>query len=314
MAPASCGETPLGDMLGPKQGERAMKISTIGVIGAGQMGNGIAHVMALAGYDVLMTDINQQSLDNAVSSINGNLSRQASRGKISEADHSDAMARIKTTLALPDLGTTDLVIEAATERESVKQAIFEDLQPHLQPHTILTSNTSSISITRLASRTDRPERFMGFHFMNPVPVMQLVELIRGIATDQETYAACHEVVKRLGKTAASAEDFPGFIVNRILMPMINEAVYTLYEGVGNVQSIDQSLKLGANHPMGPLELADFIGLDTCLAIMNVLHDGLADTKYRPCPLLTKYVEAGWLGRKTQRGFYDYRGETPVPTR
>jgi 3-hydroxybutyryl-CoA dehydrogenase len=291
-----------------------MTISTIGVIGAGQMGNGIAHVMALASYDVLMTDISQESLDKAIASINANLSRQASRGKISDADLSAAMARIKTTLALPDLGATDLVIEAATERESVKQAIFEDLQPHLLPHTILTSNTSSISITRLASRTDRPERFMGFHFMNPVPVMQLVELIRGIATDQETFAACHTVVERLGKTAASAEDFPGFIVNRILMPMINEAVYTLYEGVGNVQSIDQSMKLGANHPMGPLELADFIGLDTCLAIMNVLHDGLADTKYRPCPLLTKYVEAGWLGRKTERGFYDYRGEVPVPTR
>jgi len=291
-----------------------MTISTIGVIGAGQMGNGIAHVMALAGYEVLMTDISQESLDKAIASINANLSRQASRGKISDADLSAAIGRIKTTLSLPDLGATDLVIEAATERESVKQAIFEDLQPHLLPHTILTSNTSSISITRLASRTDRPERFMGFHFMNPVPVMQLVELIRGIATDQETFAACHTVVERLGKTAASAEDFPGFIVNRILMPMINEAVYTLYEGVGNVQSIDQSLKLGANHPMGPLELADFIGLDTCLAIMNVLHDGLADTKYRPCPLLTKYVEAGWLGRKTQRGFYDYRGETPVPTR
>jgi len=291
-----------------------MTVSTIGVIGAGQMGNGIAHVMALAGYNVLLTDISQQSLDAAIELINANLSRQASRGKISDTELSGAMGRIETTLALSDLGATDLVIEAATERESVKQAIFEDLQPHLLPHSILTSNTSSISITRLASRTDRPERFMGFHFMNPVPVMQLVELIRGIATDKETYATCHTVVERLGKTAASAEDFPGFIVNRILMPMINEAVYTLYEGVGNVQSIDQSLKLGANHPMGPLELADFIGLDTCLAIMNVLHDGLADTKYRPCPLLTKYVEAGWLGRKTERGFYDYRGEVPVPTR
>ncbi len=291
-----------------------MTISNIGVIGAGQMGNGIAHVMALAGYNVLMNDISQQSLDNAITAITANMSRQAARGKISDADLAAALGRIETTLSLPDLGATDLVIEAATERETVKQAIFEDLQPHLLPHTILTSNTSSISITRLASRTDRPERFMGFHFMNPVPVMQLVELIRGIATDQETYAACHTVVERLGKTAASAEDFPGFIVNRILMPMINEAVYTLYEGVGNVQSIDQSMKLGANHPMGPLELADFIGLDTCLAIMNVLHDGLADTKYRPCPLLTKYVEAGWLGRKTDRGFYDYRGETPVPTR
>ncbi len=291
-----------------------MTISTIGVIGAGQMGNGIAHVMAMAGYKVLMTDINQQSLDDALDTVRGNLSRQAAKGRISDEDLEATMARIETTLSLPDLGATDLVIEAATERENVKQAIFEDLQPHLQPHTILTSNTSSISITRLASRTDRPERFMGFHFMNPVPVMQLVELIRGIATDQETFRACHDVVERLGKTAASAEDFPGFIVNRILMPMINEAVYTLYEGVGNVQSIDQSMKLGANHPMGPLELADFIGLDTCLAIMNVLHDGLADTKYRPCPLLTKYVEAGWLGRKTGRGFYDYRGETPVPTR
>ncbi|SFT88155.1 3-hydroxybutyryl-CoA dehydrogenase [Sedimentitalea nanhaiensis] len=291
-----------------------MSIQTIGVIGAGQMGNGIAHVMALAEYNVLLTDVSQAALDAAIEGIAGNLERQVSRGKVAEADMGAALGRINTTLALSDLGATDLVIEAATERESVKQAIFEDLQPHLQPQTILTSNTSSISITRLASRTDRPERFMGFHFMNPVPVMQLVELIRGIATDQPTYDACRAVVDKLGKTAASAEDFPGFIVNRILMPMINEAVYTLYEGVGNVRSIDQSMKLGANHPMGPLELADFIGLDTCLAIMNVLHDGLADTKYRPCPLLTKYVEAGWLGRKTQRGFYDYRGDEPVPTR
>lgn len=284
------------------------------MIGAGQMGNGIAHVMALADYDVLLTDVSQDALDKAVELIKGNMARQVGRGKISEEAMTAAMGRIKTTLSLPELGQTDLVIEAATERESVKQAIFEDLLPHLKPETILTSNTSSISITRLASRTDRPERFMGFHFMNPVPVMQLVELIRGIATDEDTFAACKSVVDKLGKTAASAEDFPAFIVNRILMPMINEAVYTLYEGVGSVQSIDQSMKLGANHPMGPLELADFIGLDTCLAIMNVLHDGLADTKYRPCPLLTKYVEAGWLGRKTQRGFYDYRGDTPVPTR
>ena len=291
-----------------------MDIRTVGGVGAGQMGNGIAHVMALAGYDVLMTDISEDALRRALDLIEGNLMRQASRGKVSEADARAAIGRISTTLKLTDLGQTDLVIEAATERESVKQAIFEDLLPHLKPDTILTSNTSSISITRLASRTDRPEKFMGFHFMNPVPVMQLVELIRGIATDEPTYQACKGVVDRLGKTAASAEDFPAFIVNRILMPMINEAVYTLYEGVGSVDSIDKAMKLGTNHPMGPLELADFIGLDTCLAIMNVLHDGLADTKYRPCPLLTKYVEAGWLGRKTQRGFYDYRGEMPVPTR
>jgi len=291
-----------------------MEIKQVGVVGAGQMGNGIAHVFALAGYDVLMTDISEESLQKAMETIERNIERQVTRGKVMPADKRAAMGRIKTTMKLADLGQCDLIIEAATERETVKQAIFEDLLPHLKPTTILTSNTSSISITRLASRTDRPEKFMGFHFMNPVPVMQLVELIRGIATDQDTWDAMHEVVRKLGKTAASAEDFPAFIVNRILMPMINEAVYTLYEGVGNVQSIDQSLKLGANHPMGPLELADFIGLDTCLAIMNVLHEGLADTKYRPCPLLTKYVEAGWLGRKTQRGFYDYRGEVPVPTR
>ena len=297
-----------------KQGAGGMAIQTVGVVGAGQMGNGIAHVFALAGYDVLMTDISQEALDRALALIGRNIDRQVARGKVTAEAREAALARIRTTLKLSDLGRTDLVIEAATERETVKQAIFEDLLPHLRPETILTSNTSSISITRLASRTDRPEKFMGFHFMNPVPVMQLVELIRGIATDEETYRALLAVVERLGKTAASAEDFPAFIVNRILMPMINEAVYTLYEGVGNVKSIDESMKLGANHPMGPLELADFIGLDTCLAIMNVLHDGLADTKYRPCPLLVKYVEAGWLGRKTSRGFYDYRGETPVPTR
>jgi 3-hydroxybutyryl-CoA dehydrogenase len=296
------------------RGQARMNIQSVGVIGAGQMGNGIAHVFALAGYDVLMNDISRDSLDRARQIIEGNLSRQVAREKITQDQADDALARIRTTLDLPDIGATDLVIEAATERETVKTAIFEDLVPHLQPHTILTSNTSSISITRLASRTDRPEKFMGFHFMNPVPVMQLVELIRGIATDHATFEACLAVVERLGKTAATAEDFPAFIVNRILMPMINEAVYTLYEGVGNVASIDSAMKLGTNHPMGPLELADFIGLDTCLAIMNVLHDGLADTKYRPCPLLTKYVEAGWLGRKTKRGFYDYRGEKPVPTR
>ena len=261
-----------------------------------------------------MNDMSQDSLDKAMALIDRNIERQVSRGRISAEDKAAAMGRITTTLKLADVGPSDLIIEAATERETVKQAIFEDLLPHLRPETILTSNTSSISITRLASRTDRPEKFMGFHFMNPVPVMQLVELIRGIATDEATFSACKSVVDKLGKTAASAEDFPAFIVNRILMPMINEAVYTLYEGVGNVKSIDEALKLGANHPMGPLELADFIGLDTCLAIMNVLHDGLADTKYRPCPLLTKYVEAGWLGRKTERGFYDYRGEVPVPTR
>ena len=291
-----------------------MDIQSIGVVGAGQMGNGIAHVLALAGYDVMLNDISEDALAAALAKIGKNMDRQVAKGTISAGDKEAGLARIRTTTRLADLGPSDLIIESATERETVKQAIFEDLLPHLKPHTILTSNTSSISITRLASRTDRPEKFMGFHFMNPVPVMQLVELIRGIATDEPTFAACLKVVERIGKTAASAEDFPAFIVNRILMPMINEAVYTLYEGVGNVRSIDESMKLGANHPMGPLELADFIGLDTCLAIMNVLHDGLADTKYRPCPLLTKYVEAGWLGRKTQRGFYDYRGEVPVPTR
>ncbi len=291
-----------------------MEIGTVGIVGAGQMGSGIAHVFALAGFDVLMTDISEPALAAALALIERNIDRQVARGKVPPVAKTAAMARIRTTPTLSDLGPCDLIIEAATERETVKIAIFEDLVPHLAPHTILTSNTSSISITRLASRTDRPERFMGFHFMNPVPVMQLVELIRGIATDEPTWRTLVGVVERLGKTSASAEDFPAFIVNRILMPMINEAVYTLYEGVGSVKSIDESLKLGANHPMGPLELADFIGLDTCLAIMNVLHEGLADTKYRPCPLLTKYVEAGWLGRKTQRGFYDYRGEVPVPTR
>jgi len=291
-----------------------MEIRSVGIVGAGQMGNGIAHVFAQAGYDVLLNDLNAEGLTKALDLIARNMDRQVSRGKISAEDRDSAMARIRTTLDLAELGQSDLIIEAATENEGVKQKIFDALLPHLKPETILTSNTSSISITRLASRTDRPEKFMGFHFMNPVPVMQLVELIRGIATDRDTYDSLLAVVGKLGKTAASAEDFPAFIVNRILMSMINEAVYTLYEGVGSVRSIDESLKLGANHPMGPLELADFIGLDTCLAIMNVLHDGLADTKYRPCPLLTKYVEAGWLGRKTQRGFYDYRGETPVPTR
>lgn len=291
-----------------------MDIKSVGIVGAGQMGNGIAHVFALAGYDVLLSDVSDEALSAARTKISGNLDRQVARGRIDEGTRDAALARIGTTLDLPQVGAADLIIEAATENEEIKNKIFASLGPHLGEETILTSNTSSISITRLASRTDRPEKFMGFHFMNPVPVMQLVELIRGIATDRETYETLTGVVQTLGKTAASAEDFPAFIVNRILMPMINEAIYTLYEGVGSVESIDTSLKLGANHPMGPLELADFIGLDTCLAIMNVLHDGLADTKYRPCPLLVKYVEAGWLGRKTKRGFYDYRGDTPKPTR
>jgi 3-hydroxybutyryl-CoA dehydrogenase len=290
-----------------------MDIRTVGVAGAGQMGSGIAHVFALAGYGVLLNDVSAEALDRALTTIAANMERQVARGRISAEDRKASLARIRPA-ALEEVGSCDLVIEAATEREDIKNKIFEQLAPHLGPQTILTSNTSSISITRLATRTDRPERFMGLHFMNPVPVMQLVELIRGIATDEATYQTMVGVVERLGKVCSSAEDFPAFIVNRILMPMINEAVYTLYEGVGSVHSIDTSMKLGANHPMGPLELADFIGLDTCLAIMNVLHEGLADTKYRPCPLLVKYVEAGWLGRKTKRGFYDYRGEEPVPTR
>ncbi|WP_069301184.1 3-hydroxybutyryl-CoA dehydrogenase [Neptunicoccus sediminis] len=291
-----------------------MEIKTVSVIGAGQMGNGIAHVFALAGYQVRLYDISREALDAGMAAISKNLDRAIARSLITEDDKARTLEQLSPVSTLQECGDVDLVIEAATEREAIKQAIFEDLLPHLRKNTILTSNTSSISITRLASRTDRPEQFMGLHFMNPVPVMQLVELIRGIATDEDTFRAVEDVVAKIGKTSSTAEDFPAFIVNRILMPMINEAIYTLYEGVGNVKSIDTSMKLGANHPMGPLELADFIGLDTCLAIMNVLHDGLADTKYRPCPLLTKYVEAGWLGRKSKRGFYDYRGETPVPTR
>jgi len=289
-------------------------IKHVGIVGAGQMGSGIAHVFSLAGFDVLLNDISGDALKNAMVLIEANLLRQVEKGRLTKAEMKTALGRIKPTPTLTDLGKSDLIIEAATEREAVKQAIFEDLIPHLKPTTILTSNTSSMSITRLASRTDRPEKFMGLHFMKPVPVMELVELIRGIATDNKTFETLKTVVEKLGKVPASAEDFPAFIVNRILMPMINEAIYTLYEGVGSVESIDTSLKLGAHHPMGPLELADFIGLDTCLAIMNALHEGLADTKYRPCPLLTKYVEAGWLGRMSERGFYDYRGDAPVPTR
>jgi len=291
-----------------------MNIQTVGIIGAGQMGNGIAHVFATSGFDVSLTDISGDALTSAVSRIEKNTARQVSKSQMSEADRAAALSRISTTTELGELGGCDLVIEAATERETIKDQIFSGLAPSLADHTLLATNTSSLSITRLAAKTDRPERFMGVHFMNPVPLMELVELIRGIATSETTYQTMLGVVERLNKTSASAEDYPGFIVNRILIPMINEAVYALYEGVGNVASIDASMKLGAHHPMGPLELGDFIGLDTCLAIMNVLHDGLADTKYRPCPLLVKYVEAGWVGRKCGQGFYDYRGETPVPTR
>ena len=291
-----------------------MQIKKVGVIGAGQMGNGIAHVLSLGGYDVVLNDIDKSTLEKAPHNIKNNLERQVNSKKISAEESNTALKSISYTMSFEEFNDVDLIIEAATENEPIKQKILNSLLPHIQPHTILTSNTSSISITRLASCTDRPEKFMGFHFMNPVPVMQLVELIKGIATSEDTYQSCLQVVEKLGKTAASAEDFPAFIVNRILIPMINEAVYALYEGVGSVEAIDTSMKLGANHPMGPLELADFIGLDTCLAIMNVLHEGLADTKYRPCPLMTKYVEAGWLGRKTKRGFYDYNGTKPVPSR
>ena len=292
----------------------SIELKTIGVIGAGQMGSGIAHVCALAGYQVRLHDVSPERIQTGLATITGNLSRQATKGHITEEARQQALARITGAENLDGLGDTDLVIESATENEQVKRKIFSQLCPVLQPEAVLATNTSSISITRLAASTDRPERFIGIHFMNPVPVMELIELVRGIATEDETFELSKGFCARLGKTIAVAEDFPGFMVNRILLPMINEAIYTLYEGVGNVRSIDESMKLGANHPMGPLELADFIGLDTCLSIMNVLHDGLADTKYRPCPLLTKYVEAGWLGRKTRRGFYDYRGEVPVPTR
>jgi 3-hydroxybutyryl-CoA dehydrogenase len=290
------------------------KLRTISVIGAGQMGNGIAHVCALAGYNVQLHDVSLERIEQGLASIRHNIGRQVARGIITQADQDAALTRIEPAETLADAGQADLVIEAATEKEPIKRKIFQDLTPFLGPDTYLATNTSSISITRLASATDRPERFIGLHFMNPVPLMKLIEIIRGLATSQETYAMAVDLSGVLGKTIANAEDFPAFIVNRVLMPMINEAVYTLYEGVGTVQSIDTALKLGANHPMGPLELADFVGLDTCLSIMQVLHEGLADTKYRPCPLLVKYVEAGWLGKKSGRGFYDYRGETPMPTR
>jgi len=290
------------------------EIKTVGVIGAGQMGAGIAHVCALAGYSVRLHDVSADRIAAGLAAIERNLNRQAARGMISLETVQAALPRISAAVTPAEVGDTDLVIEAATEDEAVKKIIFRSLTEHLRPDTLLASNTSSISITRLASVTDRPEKFIGLHFMNPVPMMKLVEIIRGIATDPATYENAVEFAKSLGKTTANAEDFPAFIVNRVLVPMINEAIYTLYEGVGTVDAIDTALKLGANHPMGPLELGDFIGLDTVLAIMNVLHDGLADSKYRPCPLLVKYVEAGWLGRKVGRGFYDYRGETPVPTR
>jgi 3-hydroxybutyryl-CoA dehydrogenase len=291
-----------------------MQIRKVGVIGAGQMGNGIAHVCALAGYDVLLNDMTRERIEAALATINGNLARQVKSGKITEEERSKALKRIGPAERFDDLEDCDLVIESAIEDEQVKRKIFAELSKLVKPDGLLGTNTSSISVTRLASSTNRPEKFMGVHFMNPVPVMPLVELIRGIATDDKTFTTMKEFVATLDKTIAIAEDFPAFIVNRILLPMINEAIYTLYEGVGNVEAIDTAMKLGARHPMGPLELADFIGLDTCLYIMQVLYEGLADSKYRPCPLLVKYVEAGWLGRKTSRGFYDYRGEKPVPTR
>lgn len=290
------------------------KIETIGIIGAGQMGGGIAHVSALAGYNVLLYDVSVDRIEKGIATISGNLARQVASGKLDEKERKDAVSRIGSAASMADLAAADLVIEAATEDETVKRKIYAQLCPQLNPTAVLATNTSSISITRLAAQTDRPERFIGIHFMNPVPVMKLVELVRGIATEDQTFELAKAYVKQLDKTITVSEDFPAFIVNRILLPMINEAIYTLYEGVGSVEAIDTAMRLGANHPMGPLQLADFIGLDTCLSIMQVLHDGLSDSKYRPCPLLVKYVEAGWLGRKSGRGFYDYRGEHPVPTR
>ncbi len=298
----------------PSAEEKSLSIRKVGIIGAGQMGSGIAHVISLAGYEVLLNDRRKEAMDEAASVIRRNLTRQVTRGLVSETDMTNAIKRISFVPEFEDFSDCDLVIEAATEDESIKRKIFTELRGKTKPEAILASNTSSISITRLAATTVKPERFIGMHFMNPVPVMQLVELIRGIATADDTFNVSRAFVESLGKTTAVSEDFPAFIVNRILLPMINEAVYTLYEGVGSVDAIDKAMRLGANHPMGPLELADFIGLDTCLSVMQVLYEGLADSKYRPCPLLVKYVEAGWLGRKTQRGFYDYRGEKPVPTR
>jgi 3-hydroxybutyryl-CoA dehydrogenase len=290
------------------------EIRKVGVIGAGQMGSGIAHVAALGGHDIVLHDLAPERIEAGLATINGNMARQIQKGLIADADRHAALARIQGAPSMEALADCDLVIEAATENEEVKKKVYAGLCKVLKPEGIIASNTSSISITRLGSSTDRPERFIGIHFMNPVPVMQLVELIRGIATDDATYKTSKDFVSRLGKTVTLSEDFPAFIVNRILIPMINEAIYTLYEGVGGVEGIDTAMRLGANHRMGPLELADFIGLDTCLSIMQVLHEGLSDSKYRPCPLLVKYVEAGWLGKKTKRGFYDYRGERPVPTR
>ncbi|MCT4657074.1 MAG: 3-hydroxybutyryl-CoA dehydrogenase [Cohaesibacter sp.] len=290
------------------------EIKKIGIIGAGQMGNGIAHVCGLSNYDVVLNDISQENLDKALATIQGNMARQVASGKITEDQKNKALDNIAVNIALDSLADVDIVIEAATEHEETKRKIFAAVTPIIRPDAIIASNTSSISITRLAASTDRAEQFIGIHFMNPVPMMKLIELVRGIATDEQTFDVAKQFADNLGKTVAVSEDFPAFMVNRILLPMINEAIYTLYEGVGSVDAIDTALRLGANHPMGPLQLADFIGLDTCLSIMQVLYEGLADTKYRPCPLLVKYVEAGWLGRKTQRGFYDYRGEAPVPTR
>jgi 3-hydroxybutyryl-CoA dehydrogenase len=291
-----------------------LTIQKVGVIGAGQMGNGIAHVCAMSGFEVLLNDVSEDRIKAGIATINGNMARQIAKRNLSEEERQAALGRIGIAGHIDGLADCDLVIESATEKEEVKRKIFQALCPILKPEAIIGSNTSSISITRLASSTDRPEQFIGIHFMNPVPLMQLVELIRGIATGDPTFEATKTFVAKLGKIIAVAEDFPAFIVNRILLPMINEAIYTLYEGVGTVEAIDSAMRLGAHHPMGPLELADFIGLDTCLSVMQVLHEGLADSKYRPCPLLVKYVEAGWLGRKAKRGFYDYRGEKPVPTR